>query len=58
MADVKTKKKGAGLAVAAIVIVLLLFLIGTGTFVVRQNEYGVILQFGAVVDVKEDGGNG
>ena len=56
MADKKTKKKSAGLIVAAIVIVALLFLIGTGTFVVKQNEYGVILQFGAVVDVKEEPG--
>ena len=56
MADMKTKKKNAGLAVAIIVIVVLLFLIVTGTFVVKQNEYGVILQFGAVVDVKEEPG--
>ena len=56
MADKKTKKKSAGLIVAAIVIVVLLFLISTGTFVVKQNEYGVILQFGAVVDVKEEPG--
>lgn len=49
----KTKKKNAGLVIAIIVIAVLLFLIATGTFVVKQNEYGVILQFGAVVDVKE-----
>ena len=56
MAEMKTKKKNAGLAVAIIVIVVLLFLIVTGTFVVKQNQYGVILQFGAVVDVKEEPG--
>lgn len=55
MGNQKTKKT-VGLVVAAIVIVVLLFLIVTGTFVVKQNEYGVILQFGAVVDVKETPG--
>ena len=51
----KTAKKGgtARWVVLGVVIVLLLILIGTGTFVVKQNEYGVILQFGAVKDVKD-----
>ena len=39
--------------ILGVVVVLLLILIGTGTFVVKQNEYGVILQFGAVKDVKD-----
>lgn len=56
MADTKTKKKNVGLVVAVIVIAVLLFLLVTGTFVVKQNQYGVILQFGAVVDVKEEPG--
>ena len=49
-------KKKTGLIAAIVVIVILLILLATGTFVVRQNEYGVILQFGAVVDVKEEPG--
>lgn len=50
----KTKKGGkAAVTVLTVVIVLLILLIATGTFVVKQNEYGVITQFGAVVDVKE-----
>ncbi len=51
----KAGKKGGNVRwiVLGIVILLLLILIGTGTFVVKQNEYGVILQFGAVKDVKD-----
>lgn len=51
----KTKKKGGAAAATVLIIVavLLILLIATGTFVVKQNEYGVITQFGAVVDVKE-----
>ena len=51
----KTKKKGGAAAASVLIIVavLLILLIATGTFVVKQNEYGVITQFGAVVDVKE-----
>ncbi|MBR4703730.1 MAG: protease modulator HflC [Oscillospiraceae bacterium] len=53
----KTKKTGAGrYVVLAVVIVVLAVLISTGTFVVRQNEYGVILQFGAVKNVKDQPG--
>ena len=39
--------------ILGVVVLLLLILIGTGTFVVKQNEYGVILQFGAVKEVKD-----
>ena len=51
----KTAKKGGSARWIAlgVVVLLLLILIGTGTFVVKQNEYGVILQFGAVKDVKD-----
>ncbi len=51
----KTKKKSGkiGLTIVVVIIILLAILIATGTFVVKQNEYGVITQFGAVVDVKE-----
>ena len=51
----KTKKKNSklGVSILGVLVILLAILIGTGTFVVKQNEYGVITQFGAVVDVKE-----
>jgi len=39
-----------------VVVLVLLVLAVSGTFVVHQNEYGVILQFGAVVDVKAQPG--
>ena len=49
-----TKKKGGVRWIFILVLaVILLILIAAGTFVVRQNEYGVILQFGAVKDVKD-----
>ena len=47
------KKKKGGLIAAAVVIVVLLILVLSSCFVVRQNEYGVVRQFGAVVDVKD-----
>ncbi len=53
----KTKKKGGALyVILAVVVIVLAILISTGTFVVRQNEYGVILQFGAVKNVKDQPG--
>jgi len=51
------KKGGVGRWVLlGVIVLLLIILISAGTFVVRQNEYGVILQFGAVRDVKEQPG--
>ena len=47
------KKRRGGLIALVIVIVVLLILILSSCFVVRQNEYGVVRQFGAVVDVKD-----
>ncbi|MBO4676537.1 MAG: protease modulator HflC [Oscillospiraceae bacterium] len=46
------KKRRGGLIALVVVIVVLLILILSSCFVVRQNEYGVVRQFGAVVDVK------
>ena len=48
----KAKKRRGGLIALIIVVVVLLILILSSCFVVRQNEYGVVRQFGAVVDVK------
>ena len=56
MAKAGNKGGKARWIVLGVVVLLLLILIGTGTFVVKQNEYGVILQFGAVVDVKSEPG--
>ena len=52
MAAKKTVKKG-GLIALVVAAVVLLILILSSCFVVRQNEYGVVRQFGAVVDVKD-----
>ena len=42
--------------VLAVVIVLLLVLVDSGFYIVHQNEYGIVRQFGAVVDVKSEPG--
>lgn len=46
------KKRRGGLIAILIIAVVLLILVLSSCFVVRQNEYGVVRQFGAVVDVK------
>lgn len=49
--------KRATAGIVAIVIIALLVLAGTNAFyVVRQNEYGVVWEFGAVQDVKDEPG--
>ena len=53
MADAKTGRKKGGLIVLAVVVIVLLVLVLSSCFVVKQNEYGVVRQFGAVVDVKD-----
>ena len=50
MVQVKPKK---GLILALILIVIVIVIALSATYVVRQNEYGVVYEFGAVVDVKE-----
>ena len=49
----KSGKKRGGLIALVIVLIVLLVLVLSSCFVVRQNEYGVVRQFGAVVDVKD-----
>ena len=50
-------KKGPGKAVVIIVIALLLLIVvSNALFVVHKNEYGVVWEFGAVTDVKEEPG--
>lgn len=53
MTQAKPKK---GLLIALIVILIAVVVALSATYVVRQNEYGVVYQFGAVVDVKETPG--
>lgn len=53
MTQAKPKKR---LLIALIVIVIAVVVALSATYVVRQNEYGVVYQFGAVVDVKETPG--
>ena len=50
MVQVKPRK---GLILALILIVIVVAVALSATYVVRQNEYGVVYEFGAVVDVKE-----
>ena len=50
------KKTPKAVIIIAAVIVVLLILIFSGTYVVHQNEYGVVWQFGAVTDVKDEPG--
>lgn len=53
MTQAKPKKS---LLIALIVILIAVVVALSATYVVRQNEYGVVYQFGAVVDVKETPG--
>ena len=50
----KTAKRGILILIA--VIIILLIVAGSALYVVRQNEYGVVYEFGAVVDVKDTPG--
>ena len=53
MTQAKPKK---GLIIALVILVILIIAVGSATYVVHQNEYGVVYEFGAVVDVKETPG--
>ena len=53
MTQAKPKK---GLLIALVILVVLIIAVSSATYVVHQNEYGVVYQFGAVVDVKESPG--
>lgn len=56
MAKTKRNHSGLRMTILIIVAVVILILIVGGCFVVKQNEYGVIRQFGAVKDVKDQPG--
>ena len=42
--------------ILAIIVVVLLVLITQSLFIVHRNEYGIVRQFGAVIDVKDEPG--
>ena len=50
----KTLKRGVIILLA--VIIVLLIVAGSALYVVHQNEYGVVYEFGAVVDIKNEPG--
>ena len=55
MKNKKTVSK-IGLAAIIIAVVIVLSVLSSSYYIVRQNEYGVVMQFGAVTDVKEEPG--
>lgn len=50
------KKKIRNIIIIAVVLVLIVGIASGALFVVRQNEYGVVYEFGAVVDIKDEPG--
>lgn len=52
----KTAKKATAGIIAIVIIALLILVAVESLYVVRQNEYGVVLEFGAVQEVKEQPG--
>ena len=54
MANKKVKK--AGSVALIIVVIALLIILFSSMYIVRQNEYGIVWEFGAVLDVKENPG--
>ena len=52
----RSSKRPVRIVVFAVILFAALLLIGSSYFVVHQNEYGIVRQFGAVVDVKSEPG--
>ncbi len=50
------KKTIRNIIIIAVVLILIIGIASGALFVVRQNEYGVVYEFGAVVDIKDDPG--
>ena len=50
MTKARSKKS---LIIVPLLLIVLLIVVFSATYVVRQNEYGVVYEFGAVVDVKD-----
>lgn len=49
-------KKTGSVAVIVVIAVILVFIAANSLYIVRQNEYGVVWEFGAVKDVKDEAG--
>lgn len=52
----KTAKKATAGIIAIVILVLLVIVGAESLYVVRQNEYGVVLEFGAVQDIRDEPG--
>lgn len=52
----KTAKKATAGIIAIVILVLLVIVGAQSLYVVRQNEYGVVLEFGAVQDIRDEPG--
>lgn len=52
----KTAKKATSGVIAIVILVLLVIVGAESLYVVRQNEYGVVLEFGAVQDIRDEPG--
>lgn len=50
------KKTFRNIIIIAVVLILIIGIASGALFVVRQNEYGVVYEFGAVVDIKDEPG--
>lgn len=52
----ENKKKSASKIIITLIILVVLVLAFASMFIVHQNEYGIVWEFGAVVDVKDQPG--
>lgn len=52
----KTAKKATAGVIAIVILILLVIVGAESLYVVRQNEYGVVLEFGAVQDIRDEPG--
>lgn len=52
----KTAKKATAGIIAIVILALLVIVGAQSLYVVRQNEYGVVLEFGAVHDIRDEPG--
>ena len=52
----KTAKKATAGVIAIVILILLIIVGAESLYVVRQNEYGVVLEFGAVQDIRDEPG--
>jgi len=51
-----TKKLKTSLIIAGIIVIFLAILIGSTAYTVREDQYGIVRQFGKVVSIREEAG--